>query len=178
MSSALLWDITQRGVVVSHWSFGTTYLYHLRGSRSPSAWTDILSPKHRCEITTLRRVVLGNSADLVILNSLKVDQLFQKLKRGLAQAHTDAHSMLLSRCCFLYLRFLKWNWVYLWCHLMKSMNISRKITKCRWRKPCFYFLLFRGNKWTNAARLFCDWDSLHQCWNTLNYEHNQRYATI
>jgi hypothetical protein len=34
VTSALLWDITQRSVVVLYRSFGTTYRSHLQGSRS------------------------------------------------------------------------------------------------------------------------------------------------
>jgi hypothetical protein len=98
-----------------------------------------------------------NNNELVILNSLKVDQLFRKWKRGSARtvcARTDAHGVLLSRCCFLCLRFLQWNWMYRCCHLMQCINISNKRTKCRWRKPCVYFPLVGGEKWTNVARLF------------------------
>ena len=38
--SALFWDITQRRVVMIYRRFGTTYLSHLEGSRSPKkTWT-------------------------------------------------------------------------------------------------------------------------------------------
>jgi hypothetical protein len=33
MKTALFWDITQRVMVISYWRFGTTYWYHLQGSR-------------------------------------------------------------------------------------------------------------------------------------------------
>jgi hypothetical protein len=33
--SALFWGVTQRRVVILYWRFGTTYLSHLQGSRSP-----------------------------------------------------------------------------------------------------------------------------------------------
>jgi hypothetical protein len=35
MRSALFWDITQRRVVIVYRRFGTIYLSHLQGSRSP-----------------------------------------------------------------------------------------------------------------------------------------------
>jgi hypothetical protein len=35
MRSVLFWDITQRRVVIIYRCFGTTYLSHLQGSRSP-----------------------------------------------------------------------------------------------------------------------------------------------
>jgi len=31
----LLWDITQHGVVITCWRFGTAYQPHCQGSRSP-----------------------------------------------------------------------------------------------------------------------------------------------
>jgi hypothetical protein len=34
LRSVLLWDITQRRVVILHWRFGRTYLSHLQGPRS------------------------------------------------------------------------------------------------------------------------------------------------
>jgi hypothetical protein len=40
---ALFWDITQRGVLIPHRCFGTTYRFHLQGSRSPRTW--ISSPE-------------------------------------------------------------------------------------------------------------------------------------
>jgi hypothetical protein len=58
--SALFWDITQRRVVILYRRFGTTYMFHLQGSRSllgPLSWDRYVVPKHRYRITTLRCVI-------------------------------------------------------------------------------------------------------------------------
>jgi hypothetical protein len=57
MTSALLWDITQRWLSVLYRRFGTTYLSHLHGSRSlfggllqildPWRWKRYVVPKRR-----------------------------------------------------------------------------------------------------------------------------------
>jgi len=38
MTSAILWDITQRRVVIPYKRFGKTYRNHLQGSRNPRSF--------------------------------------------------------------------------------------------------------------------------------------------
>jgi len=38
MRTALFWAVTQRALVIPYRRFGTTYQYHLQGSRIPWRW--------------------------------------------------------------------------------------------------------------------------------------------
>jgi len=74
MRSALFWDVMQRRVIISHRRFGTNYLSHIQGSKTPKSFldflnlevsTDRLSRKCRCGLTAVRCITFQKSAVLV-----------------------------------------------------------------------------------------------------------------
>ena len=75
LRSALVWDITQRRVVIPYRRFGATYQSHLQESRShfllglldPWRWDQCVVPKRRYRTTTQSCVISQKSADLIYM---------------------------------------------------------------------------------------------------------------
>jgi hypothetical protein len=66
--SPLLWDITQRRLLILYWRFGTTYRSHFQGSRSPRRLeygTDRLSRNVGEGLPLGAALISQNSADLI-----------------------------------------------------------------------------------------------------------------